>query len=287
MLEPSKPLTGFQVLTLAYNLPGPIAAQRLAGLGATLTKVEPPGGDPFAPWCPAWYEALCKGHRVLRLDLKSVAGRAEMETLLAQADLFLTSLRPAALARWSLDAAAVQDRHPRLCQVAIVGFPAPGQNRSGHDLTYQAEAGLLDPPQLPRTLLADLAGAERAASQALALLLARERGLGAGWCEVALADGAAAFAEPLRHGLTLPGGLLGGGLERYGIYATRQGWVAVAALEPHFWERLEAALGAGEGVLSAAALGPILLGRSAEEWAAWAAERDLPIVAVRDPGKGG
>jgi alpha-methylacyl-CoA racemase len=87
-------------------------------------------------------------------------------------------------------------------------------------------------------LVADLAGAERAVSAALLLLFTRERGRGAGYAQVALSEAAQSFAEPLRQGLTAPGGVLGGGFPGYRTYRARDGYVALAALEPHFWERL-------------------------------------------------
>ena len=68
---------------------------------------------------------------------------------------------------------------------------------------------------------------ELATTAAVALLFARERGEEAGYAEVALADAAAAFAAPLRHGATVQGGPLGGGLPQYGLYpsrTSRDGW---------------------------------------------------------------
>jgi crotonobetainyl-CoA:carnitine CoA-transferase CaiB-like acyl-CoA transferase len=137
----------------------------------------------------------------------------------------------------------VSERHPHLVQVAIVGHPAPDQDVPGHDLTYASQHWLVAPPTLPRTLVADLGGAERAASTALALLRARDAGGGAGSAEVALADAAAFFSLPLRHGVTTDGGLLGGGDPFYGVYRASDGWIAVAALEPKFRTRVAAAVG--------------------------------------------
>jgi alpha-methylacyl-CoA racemase len=277
-MERLEPLAGFRVVTLAINVPGPLAAVRLRELGAAVTKVEPPAGDPLAGFSPEWYEELHEGLEVIRLNLKDPEERSGLEGLLAEADLLLTANRPAALERLSLGWPQLRERHPNLSQVAIVGYPAPRENDPGHDLTYQAEPGLLAPPQNPRTLLADLAGAERAGAAALGLLLARERGGGPGYVQVSLAEAAAAFAAPLRHGLTAPGGPLGGGLPGYGVYEAREGWVAVAALEPHFLERLEHELGL-EGA-TRESLAKAFLSRSAAEWEAWAAERDLPLAAL-------
>jgi alpha-methylacyl-CoA racemase len=276
----ASPLDGFHVVTLAVNVPGPVAAARLRGLGARLTKVEPPLGDPLAGYVPAWYRELAEGQEVVTLDLKHPAGRARLADLLAGADLLLTSTRPSALERLGLGWEALHAAHPRLSHVVIVGHAPPDGDRAGHDLTYQAAAGLLSPPHPPRTLLADLAAAERAVSAALALLLARERGGEAGRAEVSLADAALEVAVPLRHGLTAPGGLLGGGLPAYGLYRAADGWVALAALEPHFAERLRRELGVER--LDREALETRFAARSAGEWERWAAERDLPIAAVRE-----
>jgi crotonobetainyl-CoA:carnitine CoA-transferase CaiB-like acyl-CoA transferase len=274
-----QPLHGFRVVSLAVNVPGPVAAARLHALGAAVVKVEPPGGDPLAAFSPVYYDVLREGQEVVRLDLKGGEGRDALATLLAGCDLLLTATRPGALARLGLDWPPLHARFPCLCQVAIVGHPSPDADAPGHDLTYLAPTGLLSPPDLPRTLAADLAGAERAVSAALALLLARERGGEAGFAEVALAAAAESLADPLRHGLTAADGPVGGGFAPYGLYPTQDGWIALAALEPRFQDRLATELDLA--VLDRGALGRIFRGRTAREWEAWAATRDLPIVRVR------
>lgn len=274
------PLAGTVVVSLAVNLPGPLAARRLAALGAHVTKVEPPAGDPMKAYLPALYDALLAGQEVLTADLKEEAGRSVLEDLLAQADVLLTSSRPRALGRLGLSWTELSAAWPRLSQVAIMGQTGAHADRAGHDLTYQAQAGTLAPAGLPRVLLADQVGAERVVAEALLALRVRDAtGLG-GYREVGLADVAAELAEPVRHGLTAPGGLLGGGLPAYGIYPAAEGRVAVAALEPHFAERLRALLHI-DG--SAAELSRVLLSRTAAQWDSWAAEHDLPLAAVAEP----
>jgi crotonobetainyl-CoA:carnitine CoA-transferase CaiB-like acyl-CoA transferase len=273
------PLDGFRILTLAVNRPGPLAAAQLRLLGAAVVKVEPPAGDLLARVCRAWYDRLREGQQVVTLDLKG-EGRGPLDEWLAGCDLLLTATRPAALRRLGLDRDTVSARHPRVCQVAIVGEPAPRQDLPGHDLTYMARAGLLDPPHLPRTCLADLAGAERAVSAALALLLARERGQGAGYAEVSLADAADDFAAPWRYGLTSAAGVLGGAYPGYAVYRAREGWVALAALEPHFWDGLVRELGLTDP--DRGRLQDTFLTRTAAEWEAWAEARGLPLARVRD-----
>ena len=274
-------LEGLRVVSTALNLPGPAACARLRDLGAGVTKVEPPAGDPFQAYCGGWYQRLHAGMVVERLDLKSDAGREALHALLDPADLLVTAQRPSALARLGLDSTSLAARHPRLCHVAITGHPAPEEETPGHDLTYLALHGLLTPPALPATLYADMAGAERAVSTALALVISRDR-TGRGHAAAApLEDGARMLAQPLHEGLTRPGALLGGGLAGYNVYATRTGWIAVAALEPHFARNLAQAL--GFEALSVETLRQRFATDSAENWEAWARERDLPVVALRNP----
>jgi alpha-methylacyl-CoA racemase len=273
-------LQGVKIVSLALNAPGPVAAARLRKLGADVTKVEPPNGDATKSAAPGWYEALCQGQTVLRLDLKSPDGRAELDTLLANADLLLASFRPSALQRMELDWESLHARHPKLCFVGIIGYSAPHQERTGHDLTYQSDLGLVRPPQMPPTLFIDLAGAERAVSMALALLNRSARKGQAGCSWVSLHECARDLALPLKAGLTTSSGLLGGAYPLYGFYRTNDGWIAVAALEPHFAEKLLSELGLKKA--DRKELERIFLQRKAASWEKWAAELDLPLVAVRE-----
>jgi crotonobetainyl-CoA:carnitine CoA-transferase CaiB-like acyl-CoA transferase len=274
-------LQGVKIVSLAVNVPGPVAAARLTSLGAEVTKVEPPSGDATSSAAPGWYKSLCQRQKVLRLNLKDPDGRTQMESLLANADLLLASFRPSALKRLGLDWESVHARHPRLCFVGIIGYPAPLEERTGHDLTYQSDLGLLCPPQMPSTLFIDLAGAERAVSMALALLNRAARKDEAGCAWVSLHECARDLAAPLKAGLTSSDGMLGGAYPLYGFYRANDGWIAIAALEPHFAERLLAELGVRKADRSE--LERIFLQRKAASWEKWAAELDLPLVAVRQP----
>jgi alpha-methylacyl-CoA racemase len=292
-------LDGLRVVSLAAHLPGPLAARQLMEFGASVVKIEPPDGDPFAGYHPAWYQALVEGQRVVRLDLKDAKSRPAFDDFLDGADLLLTSSRPASLERLGLGWSRVHEQFPRLCSVAIVGSASPDANRPGHDLTYQASAGLVAPPQMPAILLADFAGAERSVSASLALLMARERGADAGYAEVSLAAVAAQFNEPVRRGVTTPGSLFGGGLPGYGFYRARDGWMAVAALEANSWSAMQRAAGLaatsaasgaapdsqpGDPQLDRDALESHFLGNTMDYWEVWAVQHDLPIVAVRSSG---
>jgi alpha-methylacyl-CoA racemase len=273
-------LDGLRVVTTALNLPGPAACARLRELGATVAKVEPPTGDPMERFNASWYGKLHEGVTIGRLDLKSDEGRRAMGKLLDEADLLITAQRASALDRMGLGPDSLARDHPRLCHVAITGHASPGDELAGHDLTYLAAHGLVVPPAMPRTLYADVAGAERAVSTALALVIARDRTGKAHRATAALADAAAALAQPLHQGLTRPGAILGGGNPAYNLYAAREGWIAVAALEPHFEKKLGDKFALGK--LTIDALRSLFASHDAEYWEEWGRRNDIPIVAVRE-----
>ncbi|MDD4887092.1 MAG: CoA transferase [Thiomonas sp.] len=233
-----KPLAGVRITTLAVNLPGPAAAARLHALGAEVRKIEPPSGDPMAQMSPALYRAMHKGIRVQTLDLKTEQGQTALHTHLQRSDLLFTAFRPAALKRLGLDKPSLAARHALLSAVCVLGYPGAQSHLPGHDLTFQAEAGLIDTAHLPSTLLADMMGAMLVVEAAMgALLQARLQGRGV-MLDVALSDAAGFAAVPRTLGMTAPGSLLGGALPGYGVYLCADGLVAIAALEPHFQQTL-------------------------------------------------
>ncbi|HUQ82046.1 MAG TPA: CoA transferase [Gemmatimonadaceae bacterium] len=265
-------LDGVRVVTVAQNVPGPLATARMRQAGARVTKVEPPGGDPFLELSPAWHAEMHEGVAIERLDLKAGDGRARMAVLLNGCDVLITSQRPSALARLGLDPETLRAEVPTLRLLRIVGSVTDPEH-PGHDLTYQAQRGLLG-DAMPRVLAADVMASERVFATALALLR-----LPAGSVmDVGLVESLDPMLASLRHGLTTRRGVLGGGAPRYGLYDTGAGRVAVAALEPHFEERLYRALDLPRGSDPTARF----LERTAGEWEVWARERGLPIVAVRD-----
>jgi alpha-methylacyl-CoA racemase len=259
-----------RLVSMAQNVPGPVAVSRLVAEGARAIKIEAPWGDPLEGLCKRWYDDLHRGVVIERLDLKSADGLARLRSMLADADVFFASQRPAALARLGLDAASLSASFPSLRHVNIVGDTAKPEE-PGHDLTYQARAGLLQ-NTMPLTLIADMVGAERACATIKDVM----HHPGASRI-VGLYDALHDLAAPLHYGLTAAGGHLGGGDRAYGLYATRAGTIAVTALEPHFRARLYEGLGLADGDDPTA----IFTTRTAIEWEQWAAARDLPLVAVR------
>lgn len=275
-----QPLTGTRLVTTALNVPGPMAVERLREYGARVTKVEPPAGDPLASASPDWYAALTADAQVETIDLKTASGEARFNALLADADLFLTAQRPAALARLGLSWEELRARFPALCQVAIVGFGGSGTNDPGHDLTYLAAHGLVQAGTMPRTLFADVASSELAVSAALAALLERSRTGRGQYVEVPIADAAARLAAPRRAGLTVQGAHLGGGFPGYNVYRAKDGWIAVAALEPHFYQRLCQRLGVRDPTYDA--FSARFAGESVAHWDTFGRAHDLPIGILAD-----
>jgi alpha-methylacyl-CoA racemase len=262
------------IVSIAQNVPGPAAVAKLVRRGAAAIKIEPPSGDQLARLCSAWYHELHDGVRVERVNLKSAGGIEALKSWLRAADLFVASQRPAALERLGLDATSLRREFPALRHLNIVGDTAHPEH-AGHDLTYLAQHGLVG-ATMPLTLIADLVGAERAATAAIELMHSPPGSNAV----IGLADGVADFAAPLRHGLTAPGGHLGGGNPTYRLYTTTDGTIAVAALEPHFRARLFQLLGMPDG----SDLAAVFVTKSAREWEEWAREHDLPLAAVRQRG---
>ena len=242
-MSSNKPLRGLRVLSLALNLPGPAALMRLAQMGAHCTKVNPPAGDPMQHYTTRGYDLLHAGVKHKTLDLKNEAGQAALHKLLPHTDVLLTSFRPSALAKLGLGWKALHKQYPALSLIEVVGAPGPLAEIPGHDLTYQAEVGLVNGMDLPPSLFADMGGAVMASEATLkAVITLKTTGKGTHH-EVALSEAATWLALPRQLGLTTPDGAVGGAHAGYRVYACKNGRVAVAALEPHFATRLCEAAG--------------------------------------------
>ena len=273
-----KSLAGFSIVNVGVNLPGPLASYQLEQLGASVIKVEPPQGDPLQFACPEFYKFISQSQEIISLDLKSKNERQTLDSYLEKSDLLITSSRPEALAKLSLDWDYLRARHPRLCVIHIFGFASPNQNKAGHDLTYQAMAGLLTPPNMPSLCIADFAGAHAASLRGASLLLARERTGVAEYAEVSLYESAQWYGWAAKFELTSPPGPLSGALPEYRIYQAKSGWVAVAALEDHFKTQLQALLEIDE--ISENELKRTFRKHTASEWQTIADENNLPIAEV-------
>jgi alpha-methylacyl-CoA racemase len=271
-------LDGVRVVALATNIPGPLAAARLRAMGASVMKLEPLAGDPLESASPRWYSEICAGLDVVRINPREPKERDALHGRVRGADVLLTTMRGSALTRLGLGWDELHRAAPRVVHVAVTGEGAPYEDRAGHDLTYQARAGLLSPPAMPRTLVADLAAAERIVSAVLAALVLRARTGRGIRADVAIVDAAMEFNAPLRYGLTGERDVLGGGLPAYNLYRASDGWIAVAALEAHFMDRLRAELQLA--TLDTPNLRDAFARRTVAQWEELAAAADLPLAAA-------
>ncbi|RMG19078.1 MAG: CoA transferase [Deltaproteobacteria bacterium] len=308
-----------KVLDLSRLFPGPYASQVLADLGATVLKVEDPKGGDYLRWMPplvggtsALFAALNRGKRSLALDLKREEGREIFLSLIGAGwDVILESFRPGVLDRLGLGYEALAEVAPQvvLCSITGFGSEGPDAGRAGHDLGYLARSGVLhlfgragQPPVVPGVQVADLAGgAWPAVAGLLAAVLERTQTGRGRHVEVSMTRGAFGLMVPLLAGALnggealAPGaGVLGGGVPAYGVYACADGrTMALAAIEPHFWEAFCVAVGrpdlSGQGLASGeegrrvrATLEAIFASRTQAEWEAIFREHDCCCEPVRE-----
>jgi crotonobetainyl-CoA:carnitine CoA-transferase CaiB-like acyl-CoA transferase len=186
---------GVRVIELAQFVFVPAAGAVLADLGAEVIKIEALSGDPYRTLRIAdgrqtqsanlAMEQNNRGKKSLALDLKRAEGRELLLELVETADIFLTSLRPAALERLSLGVDELRARNPRLIYVRGngLGFRGEEANRPGYDASvFWARGGFAhvltppgQPPIRPRPALGDHAGAMNIAFGMAAALFNRER----------------------------------------------------------------------------------------------------------------
>lgn len=261
------PLDGLLVLDLTRHLPGPYCTQTLVDLGARVVKVEDRGGgDPVRAVPPhdaqgmsAAFRAMNQGKASLALDLKKPAGAALLLDLAAKADVLVEGFRPGVMARLGLGPEACQARNPGLvwCSISGYGQDGPYRDRPGHDLNYETYSGLVSvqadrsgqaiTPGLP---FGDMFAALAALSGILAALVERGR-TGRGRVVDACMLDALVSVQALnlaqhRGGQPLvPGALpLSGQFPCYRLYRCEDGkQLAVAGLEPKFWETFCEAVG--------------------------------------------
>ncbi|MCI4431774.1 MAG: CoA transferase [Burkholderiales bacterium] len=147
-------LAGLRVVDLSRVLAGPLCAQMLADHGATVIKVEPPGGDETRQFGPpfdalghaAYFGALNRGKRSIGLDLSRPAGRRVLEQMLQGADVLIENFLPGTMEKWGLGYETVlAPRHPRLIYCGISGFGADGPlgGMPGYDAVLQAMCGVM------------------------------------------------------------------------------------------------------------------------------------------------
>jgi crotonobetainyl-CoA:carnitine CoA-transferase CaiB-like acyl-CoA transferase len=146
------PLEGVRVIDLTTVVVGPVCTRTLADQGAEVIKVEAPGGDILrflaagsrSPAMSGKFINFNRNKRSIVLDIKQPAGLDALRRLIATADVFVSNVRPAALARAGLDHASLAPLNPRLIHCGIVAFGTDGRyaNRPAYDPIIQSLSGV-------------------------------------------------------------------------------------------------------------------------------------------------
>ncbi|MEP6874800.1 MAG: CoA transferase [Burkholderiales bacterium] len=145
------PLAGLKIIDLTNVLMGPFATQVLGDLGADVIKIESQEGDTVRhivpmrhPGMGSMFLHVNRNKRSVVLDLKSVAGRQAILDMAATAEVFVTNVRPAAMARLKLDYEALAAANPSLIYVSLVGYgqDGPYADRAAYDDMIQAACAI-------------------------------------------------------------------------------------------------------------------------------------------------
>jgi formyl-CoA transferase len=313
-------------------LAGPYATMLLGDLGADVVKVEPPEGDGTRGWGPPWvgegdartaayYLAVNRNKRSIRLDLKTEAGRAVLRRLLARADVLVENHRVGGFARLGFDDATLEALNPRLVHLAISGYGPTGPEAAtpGYDFVVQAVSGLMSitgfaddaggQPTKVGVAISDLTTGMLGATAVLAAIAGRDRpgspAFGRGQrIDISLLESTLAWLAnqaqgylatgqvPVRRGNEHPS------IVPYETYATADGQIAVAVGSERQWPRFAEAIGSpeltddprfasnGDRVVHRAALRQVIAARLAREpsaaWLARLADADVPAGPIND-----
>ena len=317
-------LEDVRVLDLSRLLPGGFCTLLLADMGADVLKVEDTGGGDYIRWMPPYYGneeqqrdgtasayflALNRNKRSLRLNLKDERGRDVLLRLAEDYDVLVESFRPGVMDRLGVGYDALRERNPRLiyCPISGYGQDGPLTARSGHDTNYLALNGLLGltgrrggPPIQSAGQIADLGGGGlMAAVGILAALHERERSGEGQMVDISMTDGALSwlamvaaryFAEQKVPHRGEPE--LTGGIACYVPYETKDGgWVSLGALEPKFWQNWCNGVGRPDLIEkqfehpdseAGAEIAAVFKERTRDEWTAFAGEHDCCLEPILD-----
>ena len=217
----SGPLSHLTILDLSRVLAGPWCTQLLADLGATVLKIERPGGgDDTRAWGPpfladatgratqeaAYYLACNRGKQSIAIDFTKPAGRDLVLALARQADALVENFKVGGLARYGLDYASVEAVNPHLVYASITGFgqTGPYAERAGYDFIVQGMSGFMSVtgerddlpgggPQKAGVAVTDLMTGMYASVAILAALAHRDRTGKGQWIDACLLDSAVAM----------------------------------------------------------------------------------------------
>jgi crotonobetainyl-CoA:carnitine CoA-transferase CaiB-like acyl-CoA transferase len=156
-------LDDIRVLDLSQEVAGPFCTKLLAGLGAEVLKVEPPGsGDvarrlgPFVQDVPdaehsALFLYLNTGKKSITLDIQHPTGLSILRQLIRTCDILVESFPPGHLEQLGLGYAELAQAHPGLIYTAVTPFGQTGPYRhyKASELVVQALGSLMHTIGLP------------------------------------------------------------------------------------------------------------------------------------------
>jgi len=265
------PLAGVRVLDLTTVILGPFSTQILAGLGAEVIKVESPEGDDMRHVVPMRnpgmghiYLHLNRGKKSLVLDLKHPKAREALLRLVPGADVFISNIRPQALARLNLHYEALSAIQPRIIYVNCCGFSprGPSAGRPAYDDLLQGTAGMswlfqrytAGEPGYAPIALADRVTGLNAAYAVCAALYAREKTGRGQAVEVPMLEAITQFIlGDHMAGLTFVPPQGEPGYARFLTpnrrpYRTKDGYLCVLIYNDKQWRSFFAAIGDPEGL---------------------------------------
>jgi len=239
------PLEGVRVVDLGAFVAGPYASVPLADLGADVIKIEPLRGEANRALWRAF--AFCdRGKRVISIDLKNPKGLEIARKICVSADVVHHNFRPGVADRLGLGYASLSEENPQITYLetsaygesgpmaALPGFDMMIQALTGHE-HYGAEPG--GEPHWYRWATVDCAGAMLGTIAMLGGLYKRKREETGSNLQVNLLDsGLYTMSELYRdadgkfHGLKPLNASKTGRHPAESIYATADGWIAIAAI---------------------------------------------------------
>jgi alpha-methylacyl-CoA racemase len=260
---PTHALAGVTVLDLSTVGPGTRCTRILADYGARLVKVGAPPRKSGVQVEPHFYAySGQRGALQVRLDLKAPEGKEAFLRLAEKADVVLESYRPGVVKRLGIGYEDVKARNPGIvyCSTSGYGQDGPASSWAGHDINYLAMGGYLHTsgrgeggkPPIPGATIADsAAGGMHAVIAILAALMQRERTGEGTYLDVSVTEGVLSLMSLYLDEHLATGSEPGPGHDvltgRYAFYDTYRcadgGWVAVGAIEPHFYRNLCKAIG--------------------------------------------
>ena len=255
------PLTGFRIVEIAGIGPSQLCGMLLADMGAQVIRVcRPPGTEPGIGIEPR-FNLMNRGRRSVVADLKSRKGAELVLRLCEDADALFEGFRPGVMEKLGLGPEACIGRNRKLVFGRMTGWGQDGPlaDAVGHDTNYIALSGALHvlgdrdrPPPVPLNLIGDGGGGALylVVGMLAAMLEAQQSGEGQ-VVDAAMVDGAASLLT-MFYGLMAGGSwrdrrqsnFLDGGAPFAKVYSTLDDkFIAVCAIEPHFFAALIEGLG--------------------------------------------